>query len=187
MMLSRWCIDGNWRSRTAAVESYAKQSPYASVITITQGRGVKASENPFSQAQRALKWKTGPGWFWVDDPGAARWVTFDTNLWKKRVHEGLSMGVGSRGSIQLFSAPPHVHQMLADHLRSEKPIKNESNGRTVYEWQEKPGQDNEGLDSLVGCAIGASIEKIQRASERRAEAAFERLSWSAKLKQKGQR
>jgi len=166
LSLARWCIDGNWRSRTAAIESYAKQSPYKAVITVTQGRGVKATENPFSQAQRAIRWRTGPGWFWVDGPGPARWVTFDANLWKKRIHEGLSMGIGSRSSIQLFNAPPHAHQMLADHLRAEKPVKNESNGRTVYEWQEIPGRDNEGLDCLVGCAVGASIEKIQRASER---------------------
>jgi phage terminase large subunit GpA-like protein len=47
-------------------------------------------------------------------------------------------------------------------LRAEKPIKVQANGRTVYEWQEKPGQDNEGLDCLVGCAVAASIEKINR-------------------------
>jgi len=168
MKLARWCIDGNWRSRTKAVESYAKQSRYASILTITQGRGVKASERPFSEAQRSLKWRTGPAWFWQDGPGPARWVTFDANLWKKRVHEGLSLARGSRGSIQLFNAPPHVHQMLGDHLRAEKPIKVQAHGRTVYEWQEKPGQDNEGLDCLVGCAVAASIEKINRSSEQAA-------------------
>lgn len=166
LQLSRWCIDGNWRSRTKAVESFARQSPHKGIITITQGRGVKASERPFSEALRSIKWRTGPAWFWQDDPGPARWVTFDANLWKKRVHEGLSLGIGSRGSIQLFNARPHEHQMIADHLRAEKPVKVQANGRTVYEWQEKPGQDNEGLDCLVGCALAASIEKIHRDAER---------------------
>lgn len=120
MKLARWCIDGNWRARTKAVESFARQSEFASIITITQGRGVKASERPFSEAQRSIKWRTGPAWFWQDGPGPARWVTFDANLWKKRVHEGLLLARESRGSIQLFKAAPHVHQMLADHLRADR-------------------------------------------------------------------
>lgn len=164
--LSRWCIDGNWRSRTRAVEAYAKQSRYANILTITQGRGVTASQNPFSQAQRSLKWKTGPGWFWMDGPGPARWVTFDTNLWKKRIHDSLSLSIGSRGSVRLFKSPPQVHRMLADHLRAEKPTRVEANGRTVYEFAEIPGRDNEGLDCLVGCFLGASIVGVTRTSER---------------------
>ena len=56
--------------------------------------------------------------------------------------------------------------MLADHLRAEKPTKNQANGRTVYEWDEIPGHDNEGLDAMVGCFLGASICGITRNSER---------------------
>lgn len=167
LRLSRWCIDGNWRARTQAVECYARQSKYANAITITQGHGVKASENPFSQAQRAKKWRTDLlNWFWRDGPGPARWVTFDTNFWKKRVHEALSLSIGSRSGIQLFKAAPQVHRMLADHLRAEKPTRVESCGRTVYEFSEIPGRDNEGLDCLVGCFVGASIAGVSRNSER---------------------
>ncbi len=166
MKLSRWCIDGNWRSRANAVVSFAKQSPMSSLITVTQGRGVKATENPFSQAQRAMKWKTSHGaWFWQDGPGPARWATFDANYWKTRVHQGLSLTQQSRGSIQLFKAPFQVHQMLGEHLRAEKPMRVVAKGRTVYEWQDRPGQDNEGLDCLVGCALGASMCGIVRGSE----------------------
>lgn len=167
LQLSRWCIDGNWRSRTAAVLAFAKQSDIASTITVTQGRGVKATENPFSEAQRALKWKTGHGhWFWQDGPGPARWATFDANYWKTRVHQALSLSQQSRGSLQLYKAPFQVHQMLGDHLRAEKPSRVVAKGRTVYEWIDKPGQDNEGLDCLVGCMLGASICGITRDSER---------------------
>jgi hypothetical protein len=168
--VSRWCIDGNWRTRTPAVVSFAKQSSLASVITVTQGRGVKATENPFSQAVRAKQWHTEKrGYFWQDGPGPARWVTFDANFWKTRIHQGLSLSIGSKGSIQLFLATQQVHQMLAEHLRAEKPIKVEAHGRTVYEWVERPGRDNEGLDCLVGCALGASMCGISRNSERSPE------------------
>jgi hypothetical protein len=166
MKLSRWCIDGGWRSREQACRAYAKQSEFAAVITLSYGRGVKASQVPFSEAQRAIKWRTGPGWFWSDGPGPARGVVFDANLWKKRIHNGLNLSTGSRGSISLFKAPAQVHRMLADHLLAEKPIKTEANGRTVYEWVEKPGQDNEGLDCLVGCALGASICGVTPDTER---------------------
>jgi hypothetical protein len=187
LSLGRWCIDGNWRSREQAVRAYAKQSPYASVIALSYGRGVKASQNPFSEAQRAIKWRTGPGWFWSDGPGPAKGVMFDANLWKKRVHNGLMLSTGSRGSIQLFKAPPQVHRMLADHLLAEKPVKNEANGRTVYEWQDIPGRDNEGLDCLVGCALGASICGITPDSERVAKSSTVTKSlaeWAAEAKGK---
>jgi Phage terminase large subunit (GpA) len=165
LSLARWCIDINWREREASITTYARQSDLAPIITLTTGRGVKASENPFSQAQRAIKWKTGPGWFWSDGPGPARDVVFDTNLWKSRVNNALVLATESVGSIQLFKATPQQHRMFADHLCSEKPIKTEAMSRTVYEWKLKPGQDNEGLDGLVGCALGASIIGINRTGE----------------------
>ncbi len=56
--------------------------------------------------------------------------------------------------------------MLADHLRAEKPTRVEAHGRTVYEWSEIPGRDNEGLDCLVGCFVGASIAGVTRTTER---------------------
>lgn len=163
LSLNRWCIDGNWREREQVVKTYARQSELAPIITLTYGRGVRATEKPFSEAQRAIKWKTGPGWFWIDGPGPARGVVFDANLWKSRVHNALYLATESAGSIQLFKS--NQHRMIADHLCAEKPIKTEANGRTVYEWKEKVGQDNEGLDCLVGCAIGASIIGINRTSE----------------------
>lgn len=167
LKLSRWCIDGNWRARTAAVVGFARQSKWANLITITQGRGVKATEVPFSEAQRAKKWRTAEyGYFWQDGPGPARWATFDANLWKKRVHEALALSSGSRGGLHLFKAPPHVHRMLADHLRSEKPEKVEARGRTVYEFQDPVGRDNEGLDCIVGNYVAASICGLIRDSER---------------------
>jgi phage terminase large subunit GpA-like protein len=165
LALSRWCIDENWREREQVIRMYARQSTLRGVITLTSGRGVKASERPFSEAQRAIKWRTGPGWFWQDGPGPARSVVFDSNLWKSRVHNAIALPTESIGSIQLFKASAQTHRMFADHLASEKPVKTEAQSRVVYEWRAKPGQDNEGLDCLVGCALAASIVGINRMSE----------------------
>lgn len=169
MQIGRWCIDANWRVREAAVKAYARQSERASSITLTYGRGVKATQQPFSQSQRAKEWRTEHGhWFWYAGPGPARGVIFDANTWKKRVHDGLSLALGSRGGISLFGrgANSQTHRMLADHLTAERPVKVEAGGRVVYEWVEIPGRDNEGLDCLVGCALAASIAGLAKDTEK---------------------
>ncbi len=165
LTLSRWCIDIGYRS--TPITAYAAQSDYRSLISLTRGVGVGAKLNPFSEAERAKKWKTTHGhWFYADGPGPAKPVRFDANHWKTRVHRALSLTTNSRGSIQLFKANPQIHRMLADHLRAEKATKVEAKGRSVHEWLEIPGQDNEGLDNLVGCAVGASICGIAPPAER---------------------
>lgn len=163
--LARWCIDIGFRA--TPITAYAVQSAHRNIISLTRGFGVTAKTNPFNEAERARKWRTTHGhWFWADGPGAAKAVRFDTNYWKTRVHLALLRPLNARGSIQLFKAPPQVHRMLADHLRAEKATRVEAKGRIVHEFTEIPGRDNEGLDCLVGCALGASIVGITPDTER---------------------
>jgi hypothetical protein len=166
LTLSRWCMDIGFRP--TPIQAYAVQSPYRGIITLTRGVGVGAKNTtPFNEAQRAKTWKTTHGhWFWADGPGPAKIVRFDANHWKKRIHNGLLLSIGSKGSIQLFQASEQQHRMIADHLLSEKATKVEAKGRIVYEFEAIPGRDNEGLDCLVGCALGASICGITPDSER---------------------
>lgn len=166
LRLGRWCIDGGYASRVPATEAYVSQSPHKSIIAVTKGFGVKASERPLSESPRAIQQRTGPAWYWRDGKKDGGWVSFDANFWKKRVCAGLCLSTGSRGSISLFKAAPHVHQMLSEHLTAERGIRVDAKGRTVFEFTEIPGRDNEGLDCLVGCAVGASINGISRDSER---------------------
>ncbi len=169
----RWCVDIGYRP--TPITAYAEQSEFRNVIALTRGVGVTATMDPFSDAERARKWKTSHGhWFWKDGPGPARKVRFDANHWKTRIHRALRLPANSRGSIQLFKASPQIHRMLADHLRAEKASKVEAKGRTVFQWTEIPGMDNEGLDNLVGCALGASIcgiaPEVERALPKQAPA-----------------
>jgi hypothetical protein len=165
LSLARWCIDVGFRS--TPVTAFAVQSEHRSIITLTKGVFVGASTNPFSEAERARKWRTTHGhWFWADGPGPAKAVRFDANHWKKRIHLALRQTTGSAGSIQLFKAPPQRHRMIADHLTSEKATRVTARGRTVDQFDEIPGRDNEGLDCLVGCALGASIAGLVPAAER---------------------
>lgn len=164
--LSRWCIDIGFRPTPIA--SYAVQSEYRDIITLTRGVGVKATTDPFSDAVRAKQWRTTHGhWFWADGPGPAKKVRFDTNHWKKRVHMALRLSTNSRGSIQFFKPEPgRSHRMVADHLLAEKAKRVEARGRVVDEFFEIPGRDNEGLDCLVGCALGASIAGVTPDTEK---------------------
>jgi len=163
--LARWCIDNNWHEREAGTEAFARQSPLANAITLTKGRGVRASERPFSESERAKKWRTGPGWFWRDGPGPARTVIFDANLWKRRALDALMLPTGSRGALHFFKATPQFHQLLFEHLASERPIKTEARGRTVHEFHEIPNVENDGWDALVGNFLAASIAGVRRVAE----------------------
>lgn len=163
--LGRWCLDIGWRPNPIC--GYAAQSEFRNIITLTRGFGVTAKTTPFSEAQRAAKWRTQHGhWFWADGPGPAKKVRFDANHWKKRIHLGLRRPTGTAGSIQLFKGSPQTHRMIADHLRAEKATRVEAQGRLVDEFTEIPGRDNEGLDCLVGCAVAASISGIIPSTER---------------------
>lgn len=80
--------------------------------------------------------------------------------------------------------------MLADHLLAERPVKNQANNRTVYEWQDIPGRDNEGLDCLVGCAVGASICGITPEAElvhKKRTVSKTPAQWAAEAAKRGRR
>ena len=38
-----------------------------------------------------------------------------------------------------------------------KEMENKSDDRKVVEWKQQPGHENETLDCLVGCAVGAAM------------------------------
>jgi phage terminase large subunit GpA-like protein len=177
MSVDRWCIDGGYAARVPATEAYVSQSPYKKQIAITKGIGVKAKERPLSLSTYALKQRRGPWeWYWRTNPNNGGWITFNTNFWKTRVHNGLLLPLGSAGSIQLFKAPPSQHRMLAEHILAEKADRVEAKGNIAFEFIEIPNRDNEGLDCLVGCALGAQTVGIISSTERAVVKAKPRMS-----------
>lgn len=66
---------------------------------------------------------------------------------------------GDQGSLTLFGDNPTRHRLFADHLWADYRVQTSGRGRTVDEWKMRPEQsDNQWLDGLVGCAVGASIQ-----------------------------
>ena len=80
------------------------------------------------------------------------------NWWKSFIHNRLQVPEGSKSELRLFGDRPAIHQMLADHLRSENRIAVTAKGRRVDEWKLSQGRpDNHWFDCLVGSAVAASI------------------------------
>jgi len=85
-------------------------------------------------------------------------VRFDSNHWKTFVMERLGLALGNPGAMGLYGDDEKAHRLYAEHLTAEAAVKTEGRGRTVYQWKLPPHRpDNHWLDTLVGCAVGASI------------------------------
>lgn len=82
----------------------------------------------------------------------------DVNAWKDYLFERLRTPKGERGSLELYSAPPHMHELFAQHVcESEYPEPLTSGGVTRNRWVSNPGVDNEFLDCLAACCALASF------------------------------
>ena len=68
--------------------------------------------------------------------------------------------IGGPGCLSLPGDAPAAHELLANHLTAEKRIVVSTQDRTVDEWVEKTGRDNDLLDVVVGCYVAASIKGI---------------------------
>ena len=83
----------------------------------------------------------------------------DVNYWKSFVYSRLATPMGEPGCLSLFGSKPETHELFADHLTAEYPVKVQAKGRTVDEWKLKASKpDNHWFDCLVGCAAAASME-----------------------------
>jgi hypothetical protein len=88
-----------------------------------------------------------------------REVFFDANYWKSFVAERCRSPIGAAGTLTVFGGRPRPFtRRFGKHLAAEFPTRVRADGRTVDEWQVKPGRpDNDWLDCLVGCCVGASV------------------------------
>lgn len=167
IQISLWCIDYGWEQRLKATQAWVAQSSNRARIALTHGYGAKAKQMPFSANPKLIQQKTGPAWYWKNGKAPGAKVQFDANYWKTRLHQQLALPKLARSSIQLFKVrDPYEHQMLAEHLHAERPVKVTANGRTVWEWDDMTKKDNDLLDCLVGNMVAASISGIVRENER---------------------
>jgi hypothetical protein len=125
------------------------------------GVGIGATKKPM--AHQAKKDGDIVGYHWrapePKDRNTLREVQIDTNAWKTFVHRQFFVDRLLPGSLTLYGDHRTDHSLMADHLTAELPKDNENktDDRRVTEWKQIPNHENEGLDCLVGCAVGASM------------------------------
>jgi len=101
------------------------------------------------------------GHHWLEEPiekRIFRTIRVDTNYWKSRIHEMLSLMPGEKCSLSFWGHDPGRHRMIADHCVAESVHLVSSGRNEVHEWKEKPNRpDNHLFDCLVGTAVGAAM------------------------------
>ncbi|MFA9478520.1 terminase gpA endonuclease subunit [Phycisphaerales bacterium AB-hyl4] len=162
LRIEKCLVDANWGEATTLIYQFCRQSPHASILTPSHGRYLGPGDAPIGD------WKKQPGdrigHHWRERPSknhAKRFVTYDTNRWKTAVADGLRVPRGDVGGITLYQASRERHRLVIDHLLSESPVPVESKGTQLTIWKQPPNKDNDLLDGLVGCCVGASMLGIE--------------------------
>lgn len=178
-----WQVDGGSETKlsiclideghkTDVVHKFVRASKFSGILRPSKGYADLARfKFPFLQAKRRPGDRLGSGLPWreryVPNGRGMRFISFDTNRMKSFLHQRLATPVGSVGALTFYGHKAAEHRLVADHLLAEYPsrVQNESTGRTVDEWQERPGRpDNDLLDVLVGCLVGAAYLGMQPAA-----------------------
>lgn len=158
-------IDANWNLTTDAVFDFCKKN--ASKFYPCHGKGIGAAMLPMNQWSRKAgeiphksgTWRIRPATLGAN---RGRHIAYDTNFWKSRVGERLVTPKGSANGLYLYGSSSMRHQLLADHLSSEIPIRTHGRGRDCDEWRTRANtSENHYWDCLVLAAVAASKSGLE--------------------------
>jgi phage terminase large subunit GpA-like protein len=149
-------VDANWAQTQGVVRDFARRSKWGPRVLPTHGRFVGASGQTISDKLPDRGERVGSNWR-TSTIQRLRHVLFDTNSWKTFVAARMKMPQGDPHGLTIHAGE---HEMLAEQLAAEVPIRVESKMRTVDEWRLIPGRDNHLWDCLVGSAVAASFAGI---------------------------
>lgn len=158
--IERALVDSGFLTDT--VHQWARQSVAAAIVTPSKGQFVGAAKTPFSEWRAQPGERYGQGWRLKAAPGArGRLAILDTNFWKSFLAERLRSAPGTPGAMFLFGSNPAVHTTFADHLTAEFPVRHTDGGRTVDEWELRPGRpENHWFDCLYLAAAAAAVSGL---------------------------
>lgn len=161
LTVERLLIDANYRTDT--IYSWCRASRWPTIVTPSHGRYVGAGSHSFGEYKPKPGDRVGLNWRLPNVQGrrSSRYVLFDANFWKSFIADRLRVGMGGVGALALFGSNAAAHRLFAEHCTAETPDRktSEKTGRTCDEWTMKPGRaDNHWWDTLVGCAVGASMQ-----------------------------
>jgi hypothetical protein len=168
MRVDRFLIDSGWQTDT--VYEYCRRSPHGAVLMPSKGDAVTSGKRPMTEWE--IKPHERPGFHFVvtTDPSrrAVRLFKFDPHFWKTFVARRLK-ALGP-GALSVFGEDPGRHRMLADHFKAESCQYTFGRGRVVWEWKQRPGEDNHLLDVFTGCFAAAAERGCRLVENRRKEA-----------------
>jgi hypothetical protein len=159
MKVERCLVDANWGVATDLVYEFCRRNTnHASILYPSHGKFIGASSNPMSTWQKRPGERAGQGWrLYPGDRGRGRHVVFDANHWKTFAAERLRTPAGGAGAVFLYHpGKGRDHRLLVDHFTAEYPVATSAKGRTVDEWKNLPGRDNDFWDAFVGTLVAAS-------------------------------
>ena len=166
------CSDGDhWDT----VHAFVRESKHTCLIPM-RGVAPTAAQTPLNARPKAKSEKRR-GDHWIEklsDRTRVKWLEFDANYFKTKIHKGLRAPLGTSESVSLWQASSEkTHHLIADHCNAEIPAwttakrANEvTNG--VYQWTLKLAADNHAFDNLVGCLVllnhaGGNFADVQAA------------------------
>jgi len=132
-------------------------SPNRSRIRPSKGFAPKPGRKPvhlWGDSQRDRH--NGSGWVERRSDSPVH-VQFDTNFWKSHMARRLLTTVGAPSALTLPGDDPQANRLLVEHLTSETPKSIAYDGAAGVAWELIVGRDNDWLDTLVGCVLGASM------------------------------
>lgn len=153
LLLKDWSDGGQKR----LIESQVNASPYKARIRPSKGFAPKPGKKPVHlYGDAKLDRHTGSHWVErrTEQPFS---IQFDANVFKNNVARRLRTIVGAPSALLLPGGDEAALGLLAEHLTAEvaKPLIYDGTPGIVYE--QLPGRDNDWFDTLVGCAVGASV------------------------------
>ena len=157
LRVERCIIDANWK--TSLVKTFCRETEHGAIILPGHGRYIGADRRPLNEYKRYAGDRVGVNWRVpvALGRGATRHVIYDINYWKSFINSALLTPPGERGCLQLFGEADH--KLLAVHCTSEYFVETTARGRTINQWQPRPGRDEtHWWDCVVGCAVGASMQ-----------------------------
>jgi hypothetical protein len=160
MSIDRGLIDANWEPSRKTVYNFVRYGGHAAVVRAGHGRYYGASRDAIGTKRKP---RERPGFNWVEKFGdeGARYIGFDTNFWKTFGMSRLAVPLEQVGCVSLYGSLAAEHQLFAEHLTAEFPVRVEGPQRVVDEWKMRPGKtDNHWLDCYVGCLVAASTVGI---------------------------
>ncbi len=163
LKLSVGLVDAQYGDSTDTVYKVISERGMNTPWYPSHGRGVKATQKPFSDHAKKPGERIGLNWRIPRlDVNArrVRHVIYETNWWKAFHAQRWGIPLNERGSLSLYQGGKH--RMFAEHLHAEYGVVVEANQRKVTEFMEKPNKpDNHYLDLMVGCCVAASIAGCQ--------------------------